>query len=261
MRKIFYFSCCDIEPAILGKAHSLSSIFITVNSYQARNILLFSLIIDNAASYGSQSLHDKTKIAAIWNLFYHFQISKEHVQLLQKQSEKLPSFSETPEMWIKSPYSCLSFVSLQTLQNVRKIWEQYAVQRTMQEPQIYETPIRQEISMICKKIFPIPWAIFHISCRYTLARGGRGWDAISGYWKTGVVAGNKSDIKALGTGAKGVLNPTFMVSNISESFVFHYTSDPLHAYHVSHVFNNSVRDKDVPQLLENLAASAKNEFR
>ncbi|ESZ98325.1 hypothetical protein SBOR_1318 [Sclerotinia borealis F-4128] len=237
----FNFVCCDIDPAIL-----------------ARNILLFSLVVDNATSYDSQSSHDKTRIRAIWNLFYHFLISKEDAKLLRDQSEKLLSFSESTEMWIASPYSFVSFVSLQTLDEVRKIWERYAIQRSTKEQQRYEAPRRQEISNNCKTYFRDGGAcVTYTAGVHWCAGANRSWDFIQGYWKTGVVAGNECDMKALGPGGKGVLNPTFMVSIVSEEFALAYTSDPLSGYHVPNVFDNPVSKK---QVLEDLAASAKNDF-
>lgn len=83
------------------------------------------------------------------------------------------------------------------------------------------------------------------------------WDALKGYWKTGVVAGNEGDVKALGPDKKGVLNPTFMVSNMSEKFIVPYTSDPLSAYHVPQVFDNPLSEK---KCMEALATSAKQDF-
>ncbi|KAF7958797.1 hypothetical protein EAE96_002330 [Botrytis aclada] len=237
----FNFVCCDIDPAIL-----------------ARNILLFSLIIDNAASYGSQSPHDKRKIGAIWNLFYHFQIPQEDLKLLQEQSEKLLSFSKSPETWADSPYSCITFVSLQTLEGVRKIWEKYAVQRSAEEQKKYEAPRRQTLSEIRQEYFYNGGACVTYSAGVHWFAGVNScWDALKGYWKKGVVAGNEDDVKTLGSGGKGVLNPTFMVSAMSEDFIVPYTSDPLSAYHVPQVFDNPVSGK---QCMEALATSAKRDF-
>ncbi|KAB8302739.1 hypothetical protein EYC80_006092 [Monilinia laxa] len=75
------------------------------------------------------------------------------------------------------------------------------------------------------------------------------------YWKSDEVAGNKDNIKALGSGGKGFLNPTFAVSVISERFILN--SDPLSSYQVSQVFDNSASKTRV---LEDLVASAKKDF-
>lgn len=233
-------------------------VLVVVNLSPARNIILFSLIVDNAASYGSQSPHDRTKIGAIWNLFYHFQIPEENKKLLQDQSEKLLSLSKSPESWGASPYSSISFVSLQTLEEVRKIWEKYAIQRSAQEQQIYEAPRRETISEILKKYFNGGGACVTCSAGvHWLAGANRRWDALEGYWRTGVVAGNEGDVKALGFGGKGVLNPMFMGTAVSEGFVVQFTSDPLSTYHVPQVFDNPSSKK---RCLEALATSAKKDF-
>ncbi|KAA8576412.1 hypothetical protein EYC84_006538 [Monilinia fructicola] len=238
----FSFTCCDLEPAIL-----------------ARNILLFSLIIDNTASYGSQSPDDKAKVGSIWNLFYHFLVPQDVFRLAIDQSTKLLSLSETPEKWAESPYSRIYFLSLETLEEIRKVWEKYAIQRSKTDQQKYEAPMRWEISKIYREIFQEDDG----GCRtysagiHWLKGQLRGWGAIQGYWKTGVVAGNKDDIKALGAGGKGFLNPTFAVSVISERSILDRSCDPLSSYHVAKVFDNPASK---PQVLEDLAASAKKDF-
>ncbi|KAF7949712.1 uncharacterized protein EAE97_003221 [Botrytis byssoidea] len=238
----FNIVCCDdIDPAIL-----------------ARNIILFSLIIDNAASYGSQSAHDRTRIGAIWNLLYHYQIPKEDLKLLQDQSDKLLSYSKSPETWAESPYSSITFVSLQTLEGVRKIWEKYAIQRSAEEQQEYEAPRRHTLSEIRQKFSQGEGACVTYSVGVHWFAGFNScWDALKGYWEKGVVARNEGDVKALGFGGKGLLNLTFMVSAMSEDFVVPFTGDPLSAYHVPQVFENPLSEK---LRMEALAKSAKQGF-
>ncbi|TGO62692.1 hypothetical protein BOTNAR_0110g00040 [Botryotinia narcissicola] len=72
-------------------------------------------------------------------------IPKEDIKLLQDQSDKLLSYSKSPETWAESPYSSITFVSLQTLEGVRRIWENYAIQRSAEEQQEYEAPRRHTL--------------------------------------------------------------------------------------------------------------------
>ncbi|KAM0138147.1 hypothetical protein ACHAO1_003615 [Botrytis cinerea] len=256
----FNFVCCDIDPAVLGNLYSYHDlvVFVSIDFYSARNIVLFSLVVDNAASYGSQSPHDRTRVGAVWNLFYHFQIPKEDLKLLQDQSEKLLSLSQSLEAWAESPYSSITFVSLQTLEEVRKIWEKYAIQRSAQEQQKYEASRWDTILGIRRKFSNNGGACVTFSAGvHWFAGANPSWDALKGYWKTGVVAGNEGDVKALGPDKKGVLNPTFMVSTMSEKFIVPYTSDPLSAYHVPQVFDNPLSEK---KCMEALATSAKQDF-
>ncbi|KAI9650521.1 hypothetical protein NHQ30_000537 [Ciborinia camelliae] len=224
----------------------------------ARNILLFSLIIDNATSYASQSPDDKARIGAIWNLFYHFFIPKEDTNLLRNQSAKLLSFSETLEKWAESPYSSVSFLSLQTLEEVRKIWNQYSIERSTQEQESYEAPRRADISKIFKRYIKNSEICSSYTAGVHISEGWRqAFNTIRAYWTSGVVAGNKNDIKALGFDGNGILNPTFAVSSVSERFVLSPSSNPLSGYHVPHLFDNPVDEEEV---LEDSAASSKKDF-
>ncbi|TGO64199.1 hypothetical protein BCON_0008g00460 [Botryotinia convoluta] len=180
------------------------------------------------------------------------------LKLLQDQSGKPLSFSKSPETWAESPYSSITFVSLQTLEGVRKIWEKYAIQRSTEEQQKYEAPRRHTLSEIRQKFSHSGGACVTYSAGVHWFAGLNScWDALKGYWKKGVVAENEGDVKALGFGGKGGLNPTFMVSAMSEDFIVPFTSDPLSAYHVPQVFDNPVSEK---QCMEALAKSAKQDF-
>ncbi|QRV73409.1 MYND Zn-finger protein [Ceratobasidium sp. AG-Ba] len=91
------FTCCETEPAVL-----------------ARNILLFTLIEDNIS------------IDKVWEIFYHFKLDNQALDILIRQSKKLYNISEVTKAWRPSSYGpSLKFVDSRTLSEVRRYWKHY----------------------------------------------------------------------------------------------------------------------------------------
>ena len=83
----------------------------------ARNILLFTLIIDYA---------DSSKDIFIWNIYYHVSLDKESLELLHIQAQKLHQFSASIQRWHNSKYGRhLRICDQGTLLKVRRIWDSY----------------------------------------------------------------------------------------------------------------------------------------
>jgi len=183
-----------------------------------------SLILDNADLYDASASHNG-KLASIWNIFYHFFISNEDLALVREQSSRLLSCSESTEKWEESPYSLIKFVSLQTIEEVRKIWTKYAEVKTAPNQQRYDTARRLEI----KKVYDGTYGKGGTS---TTLYAGTHWEkglptmnrGLRGYWSTGVAGGIEADVAALGSNRMGLSNPLFMVCSLSETFIVHYTS-------------------------------------
>ncbi|CAH0393731.1 unnamed protein product [Bemisia tabaci] len=94
-------TCCDIEPGI-----------------QARNVLLYSLLIDDEANLN---------IDRIWNIYYHWSLDTESLELLETQIEKLLQFSESIDQWHSSAYgSAIRFCDGTSLSRVRDYWSNYS---------------------------------------------------------------------------------------------------------------------------------------
>ncbi|KAF5868777.1 putative mynd finger family protein [Botrytis fragariae] len=115
------FMCCDSESAIL-----------------ARNILLFSLVIDNEP------------YASIWNIFYHFYITNTDNAVLQKQICKLLQQSANLEVWSSSNYGAsICFMNQDTLDQVREMWSQYLevanLRSDSKERDHFETKFKAEV--------------------------------------------------------------------------------------------------------------------
>jgi hypothetical protein len=109
-------------------------------------------MIDFMGLYNSEhGYYKEPKLAAIWNLCYHFYVPQENLDLLQEQASKLLSFSETPQSWSESQYAAIKFVSLQTVDELRKIWLQFAEKRSDVDHANYESSRRSEIKRFIMK--------------------------------------------------------------------------------------------------------------
>ncbi|KAI1112517.1 hypothetical protein F5Y14DRAFT_421401 [Nemania sp. NC0429] len=107
-------TCCDVEKAVL-----------------ARNILLLSLLIDG------NDFHDDFKL--IWNLYYHMKLDGESLELLYSQAEKLVRLSATMDTWQQSKYGPrLRYCDTATLEDVRSMWEFYAIKRNDAEAESFK---------------------------------------------------------------------------------------------------------------------------
>nr|XP_018905173.1 PREDICTED: uncharacterized protein LOC109035832 isoform X2 [Bemisia tabaci] len=90
-------TCCDIEPGI-----------------QARNVLLYSLLIDDKLNLN---------VDRIWNIYYHWSLDDDSVELLGTQIEKLLQHSKSIDEWHNSVYgSTIRFCDETSLSRVRDYW-------------------------------------------------------------------------------------------------------------------------------------------
>ncbi|KAJ7623509.1 hypothetical protein FB45DRAFT_1089047 [Roridomyces roridus] len=97
-RSSLNFTCCDIEPGVI-----------------ARNVLLFSLIVDGHEDH------------YIWNIFYHAKLDSRSFSVLMSQIKKLLGYTIDLAAWEKSSYSkFLQFCSTYTLSQVHSYLEVYA---------------------------------------------------------------------------------------------------------------------------------------
>lgn len=226
----------------------------------ARNVFLLSLMIDFSESYAISNIEPQdSKLSTIWNLYYHFSISQNDLELVRKQSSKLLSFSESPEEWVKSPYNSIKFVSLQTMGTVRDIWMKYAVERSKSEQDRYNSTRRSEI----KTTYNDRYGKKGMS--YTFYAGPHWEDGLETmnkglgeYWKSGVAGGLEDDIKALGSDRKGSINPLFAICSMSGKFVIHFTLDPIMGFHLAEVYD---KPKGPNQDVKTMVALAKSQFR
>ncbi|KAI9774114.1 MAG: hypothetical protein M1840_005207 [Geoglossum simile] len=211
----FDITCCDLNPAIL-----------------ARNVFLFTFIADGDCDQDT-----------LWNTFYHFYIPERELHLLLRHSAKLVQASESIDTWLSSPYgSLIRFLNHGTLLQMRKYWSLYAETREYSDAQTkeFELRVRSAISKMYE-LRKSAWTahgrrsagVMHDVASLTMDQ------AFKGFWRTGVVGGNRVDEMGLGNGGKGFVNPMFAISSPpTGDFAVYYGSDPLHGFHFAEAFDD-----------------------
>ncbi|KAI6083984.1 hypothetical protein F4821DRAFT_280490 [Hypoxylon rubiginosum] len=115
-------TCCDNQKAVI-----------------ARNVLLFSLIIDD---------DDNKNESSIWCIYFHLYLNDNARTLLRLQAKKLLELSTTVDVWRQSKYgSRLGFCDSDTLKDVRKMWEFYSLEQEGEElsqfQRLFESTLQQ----------------------------------------------------------------------------------------------------------------------
>ncbi|KAF7945072.1 hypothetical protein EAE96_009852 [Botrytis aclada] len=242
------FTCCDSESAIL-----------------ARNILLFSLIIDNEP------------YASIWNIFYHFYITNTDNAVLQKHICKLLQQSANLKVWSSSSYGAsICFMNQDTLDQVREMWSQYLEVANLRSDSVerdhFETKFKSEINSTRKEQYVTnrDIGVQDICGRKqyasALRSAGGNWeraiqtvvDAFDGFWDHGVIAGNSHDVKALEQDGQ-VVNPLMALTSAGNVFAIFSSSDPLLGFRLASAFDDLSSSQE--ELAEAVVRLAKTQFQ
>jgi hypothetical protein len=89
---------------------------------QARNVLLFSLLLDDVKSGTT---------ADLWSIFYDLYVDENTFQLVVRQSAKLVQSSDSLSMWTDSLYgNCLRMANAETLRLLNQYWKNYSNSHT-----------------------------------------------------------------------------------------------------------------------------------
>ncbi len=190
-------------------------------------------------------------------------ISGKALPALQAHVVALLDSAQTIKDWQKSAYAAhLKFLSKSTLAEVVKFWQLYlnaCTQKTkghhvQEESRKLFSQRRSDGEGIflhggrCAGIHALS-----SECSKALS------DVFRGYWQTGVVAGNQSNVCALEQEHGGFANPLSKLSSAPlANFVVHYGSDPLLGYHLADVFD--VMTVSTSAIAEHLATAAKAQF-
>jgi hypothetical protein len=110
-------------------------------------------MLDNVEAYATAPSNiQNPRLASIWNLWYHFFIPEKDLEFVREQSAKLLSYTESQENWAQSPYSSIRFVGLQTVDELRRLWTKYAVNRTKDQER-YDNSWRAEIKALYDRTY------------------------------------------------------------------------------------------------------------
>ncbi|TLD27938.1 hypothetical protein E2P81_ATG06284 [Venturia nashicola] len=115
-------TCCDIQPAVI-----------------ARNICLLSLVLDTSNTDQDQ---------LVWDIYYHFYISKTALDLLVEQSKKLVALADSLKSWKAGKYGSLfRFCDSGTFLRVVDIWRGYTV-TDKKARDLFSTKLRSDLKKI-----------------------------------------------------------------------------------------------------------------
>jgi len=252
----FDITCCDMEPAILGKCFCSAKGPQLISS-TARNILLYTLLFDD-----EKCVND----IFIWNIYYHLRIDVKSLKLLQDQSRKLLQLAASSSDWHRFKYSWLRFCDEGTLAQVRDAWSSHHPTDTSAKAQMsHKTHISASLDKA--KSFRSQYlgnkSAFD-GLRSTAPLGLQGIEDLpilqKAFWKNGT-----TDQTAVPSGDLHS-NPMFVPATRNMS-TLHYGTDPYLGFHLatgytklesSSPLNSQLRSKNGRQPLVD---AAKLEFR
>ncbi|KAH8799252.1 hypothetical protein DL96DRAFT_1824384 [Flagelloscypha sp. PMI_526] len=203
------FTCVDWDPAVL-----------------ARNVLLFTLVIDKKPLNGS------------FDIFYHPYLDQATLDLLVSQCRTLATCSANMKTWRESKYGDAIHMSTEcTLVELRSLWVKYASMHSLPQAQL------TKILTTFKKEFKSTGNTGAAGAASTSRSAGPLMDrastsgtlteAFKGFWRTGTTFTDLSSISAA-----TLLNPTFVYSRAGVGIGFHYGSDPLMGFHLVPAFGH-----------------------
>jgi hypothetical protein len=245
---VILFTVCGSDPAVL-----------------ARNIFLLTYLVTHVSK--TANIPDKLEpekitkeTATLWALYYHMYIIRDDMHVMGEHLKDILAASTTLAIWESSRYADpLKFLSESTLVEVRTYWQRYLdacndpKSATRPKAAILKKFSRDEtrserLNLPANRTAGIH-SLTHIPSLRT---------AFHKFWKTGVVAGNESDVAALNQEGDGLVNPLLSINSLpTRAFILHPNSDPLLSFHLAPVFDQPAKEKFMP---EALAALAKAQF-
>ncbi|KAF5337737.1 hypothetical protein D9758_016042 [Tetrapyrgos nigripes] len=216
------FTCCDREPAVL-----------------ARNVLLFSMIIDN---------HLDSTI--LWNIFFHFYLDERSLSALEEQCKKLSAISQNVKDWAASPYGQLMKMCTEyTLSELRRHWVLYAEMHILPPQRLKR--IQSAFTGVINSIQKGMVSTTARSAGPLLPSAGEVVALqFENYWKKGTTSTDSSQTASL-------LNPTFCYSLAGEGCNVHYGTDPMQPFHFAPLFGNTKRTVSVSDFVRTAQAEFK----
>ncbi|PGH27643.1 hypothetical protein AJ80_00656 [Polytolypa hystricis UAMH7299] len=210
----------DADILLLGCGDVRNILFTSyADQFSTRNVLLFTLLLDDIS--GAQT-------RLIWNIYYHFYLDHESLNLVVGQAKKLCGLSTSLKDWHGSQYGrLLRFCDSKTLGMVRALWLAYAATpRTGTEKKSYdknfENAIQKMIAMRKGSSFSL------IGCRATSPIALPAMAELPGlfddFWKHGTTDESPTDREKTKHP-----NPLFAMSDAS----IHYGLDPLQGFHLA----------------------------
>ncbi|KAG8774571.1 hypothetical protein FRC12_001912 [Ceratobasidium sp. 428] len=199
----------------------------------ARNILLITLLDDG----------EHTELA--WNIFYHFKVDTQALDIIISQSQKLLDTAKDIETWSKSKYGpFIKFIDLHTLAELRHYWGCYAGFSNLPKGRINDL-LKAQAQVSQSALGPDD-----LGANASLAAGLLWAQALTPirslfkrYWETGTLFARRDEAQA----AKH-LNPLFIYHSAGEKFNLHPATFP-QGFHLAPALIPVVSDaKSAPAL-------------
>ncbi|EEY16992.1 conserved hypothetical protein [Verticillium alfalfae VaMs.102] len=193
------------------------------NSPSARNIVLFSFIIDHGDDLDSSSL---------WNMYYHLYLDGSDMECLSSQSKKLVASSEGLEAWKSSVYgSMLPFSDEGTLDDVRAVWLKFAAASTKPDSaqgETFQSHLKRSLADMALRFrskengLPLVTTAMRSAAPILTAVQQDVVEEYKHYWKHGTT----------GFDAPSIPNP-MIAASLSEQVALHYGTDPILGFHLA----------------------------
>ncbi len=221
------FTCCDIDPAVLGSSAFLDGCAEELIPVLARNILFYTLLAD----FPSEGIDEY--LQKIWNFYYHFFIDQGTLDMLLKQCRILVDLSPDIVTWNNSKYGIfLRFSSLHSLSTIRKQWALYLGTKDYSKGEM--DSLRAEFRK-CSRAKDSSGADAGVNLS-SLRSAGPLWKDLTDigpkqfrrYWETGVTFDEQDKVAKANE-----INPTFAYSAMGKGFALHYGSDPILSFHLA----------------------------
>ena len=195
-----------------------------MTSFQARNVLLYTLVADLPPD------NVDGHISKIWNFYYHFFIDENTLDMLLDQCQRLIDLSVDVVAWNSSKYGTfLKFCTTHTLSALRRHWalyletkklskvEQDSLLRKFRKPDLPNDRKEAVSHTLTRSAGPLWLKLKDMGARQ-----------FERYWETGVTFDDAKQVAAANR-----INPTFAYSSMGLGFELHYASDPLLSFHLA----------------------------
>ncbi|KAG1740866.1 uncharacterized protein EDB91DRAFT_1202053 [Suillus paluster] len=225
------FTCCDIEGAVI-----------------ARNVILFTLLADEDVA---------EKLPQIWNIFFHFFLDKDSLDLLISQCKKLVELSSSLDSWSKGPYGhFLRICTGDTLAELRRLWQLYIKTTTFSPTQAkaFQSAYAADIKA-CRVQSNIVSAASRAAGPLSLYAIEMAADHYNIYWETGVCSAIRERPSEVSHP-----NPTLAYSMAGDKFAVHYGTDPLACFHLAEAFAPAVGSSPEDLTLKDVVNVCKTQF-
>ncbi|TEA18403.1 Deformed epidermal autoregulatory factor 1-like protein [Colletotrichum sidae] len=230
---LLLLGCGDVRNILLTAYKDIGlpsrKLDVTCNDWDeailARNILLFSLLIDNKASG-----------TTLWNLYYSLRLEKSDARFLLDHLKKLLTASASFESWKASTYGkILPICDQATFDDVQRVWKQFADALSSDDASAQLAALQANLKhtqkfkdMVSGGGNTQTWTGLRSAAPVAMPNSQSILGASEIFWKSASSASCEAD---------DTPNPLFSAV-LSENKVLHYGTDPICGFHLATAYVN-----------------------